>query len=330
MGSMLILNREDVRQALTMREAIPVVKEAFVQLSTGQADAPLRGAIRPARRDGVALVMPGYLSGTDALAVKVVTVFPGNRAAHLPTIHALVLLLNAATGEPLAVMEGGGLTALRTGAASGVATDLLAREDARIAAIFGAGAQARTQLLAVCAARDLRRVWVYAPNPDRTHELIAELQPLVDATELLAARSPAQATQEADVICAATTSHTPVFDGALVKPGAHINAVGSFTPEMQEVDCVTLQRAAKIVIDSRQGALAEAGDLLIALRQGAIRTNDIYGEIGEIAAGLKPGRARADEITYFKTVGNAALDVAVAQAVYQKSLEDGLGTEVFL
>jgi alanine dehydrogenase len=327
---MLILNREEARSALPMREAIPIVREAFVQLSTGQADAPLRAAIRPARHEGVTLVMPGYLNGTDALAVKVVSVFPDNQALRLPTIHALILLLNAATGAPLAVMEGAGLTALRTGAASGVATELLARNDAEVAAIFGAGAQARTQLLAVCAVRPLRRAWVYSPNPEHTHSFIAEMQPQVGATELLAANSPGQAAREADIICAATTSSTPVFEGTHLKAGAHINAVGSFTPEMQEVDCVTLQRAAKIVIDARESALAEAGDLLVALAQGAIQGDDIYAEIGEIAAGLKPGRASAEEITYFKTVGNAALDVAVAQAIYTKSMQNGMGIEVHL
>lgn len=327
---MLIVNREEAQRALPMREAIPIVREAFVQLSTGQAEAPLRAAIRPARHEGVTLLMPGYLGGTDALAVKVVSVFPGNRALRLPTIHALVLLLNAATGAPLAVMEGAGLTALRTGAASGVATELLAREDAQVAAIFGAGAQARTQLLAICAIRTLNRVWVYTPNPQHTQNFIAEMQPQVGSTRLAPADSPGQATKEADIICAATTSPTPVFEGAHLKVGAHINAVGSFTPEMQEVDIVTLQRAGKIVIDSRESALAEAGDLLIALAQGAIQDADIYAEIGEIAAGLKPGRATAEEITYFKTVGNAALDVAVAQAVYRKALQNKMGIEVLL
>lgn len=327
---MRILNREEVRGALPMREAIPIVKDAFAQLSAGQANVPLRTAIRPAWHDGVALIMPGYLSGSDALAVKVVSVFPGNRAMRRPTIHALLLLLNAATGEVLATMEGGGLTALRTGAASGVATDLLAREDAEIAAIFGAGAQARTQLLAVCAVRAIRRAWIYAPNPERVQDFIAELKPQLGATELLAAHSPAQAVRDADVICAATTSHSPVFDGTQLKPGVHINAVGAFTPEMQEVDFVTLQRAARIVVDARESALAEAGELLMALAQGAIHHTDIHAEIGEIAAGLKQGRAHPDEITYFKTVGNAALDVAVAQAVYQKALQYKLGIEVSL
>ncbi len=327
---MRILNREEVRRALPMREAIPIVKDAFAQLSAGQANVPLRTAIRPAQHDGVALIMPGYLSGTDALAVKVVSVFPGNRAMHLPTIHALVLLLDAATGEVLAAMEGGSLTALRTGAASGVATDLLAREDARIAAIFGAGAQARTQLLAVCAVRAIRRAWIYAPNPERVQHFIAELKPQLGATELLAAHSPAQAVRDADIICAATTSHSPVFEGELLKPGVHINAVGAFTPEMQEVDFATLRRAARIVVDARDSALAEAGELLMALAQGVIHPADIYGELGEIAAGLKNGRTRADEITYFKTVGNAALDVAVAQAIYQKAWRDKLGIEISL
>jgi ornithine cyclodeaminase len=327
---MLVLNREETRLALTMREAIPVVKGAFIQLSTRQAEAPLRAALRPARGEGVALVMPGYLRGTDALAVKVVTVFPDNRAVNLPTIHALVLLLDAATGQTLAIMEGGVLTALRTGAASGVATELLAREDAQVAAIFGAGAQARSQLLGVLAVRALKRVWVYAPKPERAQAFVGELQPQVGATELLAARSPGEAVEDADVICAATTSREPVFDGARLKPGAHVNAIGSFTPDMQEVDGVTLQRASKIVVDAREGAMAEAGDLLVAMRQGLIQASDIYAEIGEIAAGQKPGRTRGEEITYFKTVGNAALDVAAAQAIYQNSLRDNLGVEIHL
>jgi ornithine cyclodeaminase len=327
---MRILNREEVRRALPMREAIQIVKDAFIQLSTGRADAPLRTAIRPAKHDGVTLFMPGYLSGTDALAVKIVSVRPRNRSLNLPTIHALVLLFDAAAGEALAAMEGGSLTALRTGAASGVATELLAREDARVAAIFGAGEQARTQLPAVCAVRQLIRAWIYAPHPERVKIFIDEMQPQTSGTELLPAQSPAQAVEEADIICAATTSSSPVFNGASVKPGAHINAVGSFTPQMQEVDCLSLQRAARLVVDSREGALAEAGDLLIALEQGAIQMNDIYAEIGEIAAGTKPGRQSSDEITYFKSVGNAALDVAAAHAIYRKSLSDNLGVEILL
>jgi ornithine cyclodeaminase/alanine dehydrogenase-like protein (mu-crystallin family) len=319
-----------VARALPMPAAIAAVKSAYAQLSSGQAAVPLRTALRPAKHAGVTLVMPGYLSGSDALAVKVASVFPGNRALHLPTVHALVLLLDAATGAALAVIEGDSLTALRTGAASGVATELLARPEACVAAIFGAGVQARTQLLALCAVRPLQRVWVYAPRPPQVQTFIDELQPLVGAVELRAAQTPAQAVKEADLICTATTSATPVFAGTDLQPGVHINAVGSFTPQMQEVDGVTLQRATRIVVDARQAALAEAGDLLNALSQGFIQMNDLSGEIGELITGRIPGRAMAEEITYFKSVGNAAQDVAVAQAIYQQALQMGLGTEVSL
>ena len=312
-----------------MREAVKVLKHAFAELSTGRANVPPRLVLPQNKHDGVTLVMPGYLLDSEALAVKVVSVHHRNRERNLPLIHALVLLLDPATGQPLAALEGSSLTALRAGAASGVATDLLAREDAQVAAIFGAGAQARTQLLAVAAVRAIKRCWIYARHSASVQRFIAEMQPQL-SVELLAAASPSQAVREAQIICAATTSSTTVFDGADLRPGTHINAVGSYQPSMQEIDCLTLQRATKIVIDEYAGALSEAGDLLMALAQGAIQPSDIYGEIGEIAAGLKPGRETDDEITYFKSVGNAVQDAAVAQAIYQQAVQAGLGTELDL
>jgi len=328
---MRILARADVERALSMRDAIAAVKLAFAELATGSAQVPVRVAIPQEQTHGLTLVMPGYLARSDALAVKLVSVHQRNRERGLPLIHALVVVIDSATGRPLAAMDGGYLTALRTGAASGVATELLAREDAEVAAILGAGAQARTQLLAVCAVRRVKRAWVYAPRLQQVRSFIAEMQgQLRPSVELIMAQSPAQAVREADVICAATTSATPVFDGADLKPGAHVNGVGSFTPQMQEVDFTTLKRASKIVVDSREGALSEAGDLLIALAQGVIQMSDVYGELGELAAGLKAGRESAQEITYFKSVGNAAQDVAVSHAVYERALEDNLGVEVVL
>lgn len=313
-----------------MREAVEILKRAFADLSTGRANVPPRLALPQAKHDGVTLLMPAYLLDADALAVKIVSVHHRNPERHLPLIHALVVLLDPTTGQPLAALEGGYLTALRTGAASGVATELLAREDAEIAAIFGAGAQARTQLLAVAAVRDLRRCWIYAPHPESVQKFITEMQPQLRDMQLLAARSPAQAVREAHVICTATSSATPVFNGAELQTGTHINAVGSFKPSMQEVDGTTLRRAAKIVIDEYAGALSEAGDLLMAMAQGAIEQSDIYGELGEIAAGLKPGRECDEEITYFKSVGNAVQDAAVAQAIYERAVREGIGTEIDL
>jgi ornithine cyclodeaminase len=314
-----------------MREAVEVVKRAYIELSTGRADVPLRIALSQPKHDGVTLVMPGYLSDSESLAVKVVSVHDRNAERNLPRINAVVIVIDPATGQAVAAMEGGYLTALRTGAASGAATDLLARRDAEVAAIIGAGAQAREQALAIAAVRPLKRLWIYSKRRLQVDEMIAEMRPQMRASiELLAADSPSQAVREALVVCAATTSSTPVFDGYDLRPGAHVNGVGSFTPEMQEVDCATLRRASKIVVDSREAAMAEAGDLIVAIQRGEIRPSDIYAEIGEIAAGLKPARQDNDEITYFKSVGNAAQDVAVAQAIYQRALQEGLGVEIDL
>jgi ornithine cyclodeaminase/alanine dehydrogenase-like protein (mu-crystallin family) len=314
-----------------MREAVEAVKRAFIELSTGRADVPLRIALSQPKGAGVTLVMPGYLSDSESLAVKVVSVHDRNAEHDLPRINAIVVVIDPATGRAVAAMDGGYLTALRTGAASGAATDLLARQDAEVAAVIGAGAQARAQALSLTAVRPVKRIWIYSRRREQVDEMIAEIRPqLGPSIELLAADSPSQAVREALVVCAATTSSIPVFDGAELRPGAHVNGVGSYRPEMQEVDCATLRRASKIVVDSREAAMAEAGDLIVAIGRGEIRPSDIYAEIGEVAAGFKPGRQDDDEITYFKSVGNAAQDVAVAQAVYLRALQEDIGIEIDL
>jgi len=324
---MKLLTRSETQRALSMRETVEVVKRAFAELSTGHANSPLRTGVPLPNHDGLTLFMPAYLGESDALAVKIVSIHQRNPERGLPRIHALVVAIDPATGKPLAVMEGGYLTALRTGAASGAATDLLARADADTVAIFGAGQQARTQLLAVAAVRSIRRCWVYSRRRESAEAMIDELQSQLASIELLIADSPTEAVRDADVICAATNSTTPVFNGGDLKPGVHVNGIGSYTHEMQEVDFITLRRASKIVVDERNAALVEAGDLIVALNQGEIRQEDIYAELGEIAAGLKPGRQRDDEITYFKSVGNAVQDAAVAQAIYQHALKENLGVE---
>jgi ornithine cyclodeaminase len=325
-----VLSKQDVQQAVPMREAIEIVKGAFAQLSAGKAVAPLRTQLPVERHEGVTLFMPAYLSESDDLGVKIVSVFPRNLEMGLPTIFALVVVVDASTGRPVAVMDGTYLTALRTGAASGAATDLLARKDARVAAIFGAGVQARTQLLAVCEVRDIERVWVYDVNPQAAERYAQEMagKGRVPA-DLSVASSPAEAAREADVLCTATTSQTPIFTDVDLKPGVHINAVGSFTPEMQEIPEQTVGRA-RLVVGSREACLAETGDLIIPIRNGLITEADIYAELGEIAAGLKPGRDNADEITLFKSVGNAVQDVSVARRVMEEARRLGLGVEVEL
>jgi alanine dehydrogenase len=325
---MRILTQDDVRQALPMKQAIEALKPAFAQLSTGKADVPLRTPLTVDRHNGVTLFMPAYLSDDDSMAIKIVSVFNDNPAKGLPLIHALVVVVDAETGQPSAVMDGSYLTALRTGAASGVATELLARPDASSVAVFGAGVQGRTQLEAVCAVRQIERAWVY-DLAARQAVLFAE-----EMTERLSlpvevAVASSEALEQADVICTATTSSSPVFDDADVRPGTHINAVGAYTPQMQEVPAETVVRA-KVVIDHREASLAEAGDLLIPLDEGLMTQDQIYAELGEIAAGLKQGRENPDEITLFKSVGVAVQDVAAAGAALASARQLGLGREVEL
>ncbi len=323
-----ILSRKDVRQALPMPQAIEAMKAAFAQLSTGQADVPLRVALEAPRHNGVTLFMPAYLSADDQMAIKIVSVFNDNPAQGLPLIHALVVVVDATTGQPIAVMDGTYLTALRTGAASGAATDLLARPDARTAAIFGAGVQGRTQLEAVCAVRSIQKAHVYDLVPEQAAAFAAEMSQRL-SLPVQVADTPSEAVRQADVICTATTATSPVFDDADVQPGTHINAVGAYTPQMQEIPIETVLRA-KVVIDHHESSLAEAGDLLIPIRQGQMSEDHIYAELGEIAAGVKPGRTSAEEITFFKSVGVAVQDVAAASAALEAAQRMGLGTEVAL
>jgi len=326
-----VLSRNDVRQAVSMAQAIEIVKGAFAQLSAGQAVVPIRTQLEVARHEGITLFMPAYLQESDDLGVKIVSFFPHNLEVGLPTIHALVAVVDAGTGRPVAVMDGTYLTALRTGAASGAATDLLARTDARVAAIFGAGAQGRTQLEAVCQVRDIEKAWIYDVSREAAEKCAEEMRGRSGRIpgHIIVASSSREAVREADVICTATTARAPVFTDADLKAGVHINAVGAFTPEMQEVPEDTIQRA-RLVVDSREACWAEAGDLIIPRHKGLISESDIYAELGEIAAGTKRGRESEEEITFFKSVGNAVQDVSVARKVLEEAGRLGLGLEVEL
>ena len=325
---MRILARHDVEHALSMVQAIEAVKAAFTQLSTGRADVPVRIAIDVPRHDGVSLFMPAYLLDDDALAVKIASVFHKNPNKGLPLIHALVVVVDAETGAPEALMDGTYLTALRTGAASGAATDLLAREDVRVTAVIGAGTQGRTQLEAVCAVRPIQEAWVYDVQPDKAQEWATEMSTRLELPVRPAA-TPAQAVSRADVICTATTASAPVFDDADVQPGTHINAVGAYTPEMQEIPPETVLRSL-VVIDHYESALAEAGDLLIPMERGLITQDHIHAELGAILSGASPGRESEEQITLFKSVGVAVQDVSVARAVLDAARTMGLGTRFTL
>jgi ornithine cyclodeaminase len=326
-----VLSQKDVRRTVSMAQAIEIVKGAFVQLSADKAVVPIRTQLEVARHEGITLFMPAYLQESDDLGLKIVSVFPHNLEMGLPTIHALVTVVDAETGRPAAIMDGTYLTALRTGAASGAATDLLARTDARVAAVFGAGAQGRTQLEAVCQVRDIEKAWIYDINREVAGKYAEEMRERGGriSGDLVVASSSSEAVREADVICTATTATSPVFADADLKAGVHINAVGAFTPEMQEIPEDTIKRA-RLVVDSREACWAEAGDLIIPRDKGLISETDIYAELGEIAAGTKCGRESNEEITFFKSVGNAVQDVSVAKKALEEAGRLGLGLKVEL
>jgi alanine dehydrogenase len=317
-----------MRQALSMSRAVEAVKRGFAQLSAGQADIPLRSALDVPRHDGVTLFMPGYLASDEQMAVKIVSVFDRNPDKGLPLIHAVVVVIDATTGQPVAVMDGAYLTALRTGAASGAATEALAREDACVAAIIGAGVQGRTQLEAVCAVRAIEKAWVYDLALEQARVYADEMEQRL-SLPVTVAGTPDEAVGDADVICTATTATSPVFDDADIRPGTHINAIGAYTPEMQELPPDTVLRA-KVVIDDYEASMAEAGDLLIPIKQGLMTAEHIYAELGDIITGQKVGRTSPEELTVFKSVGVAVQDVAVSAAVLEAARRMDLGTEVDL
>lgn len=327
---MLALTRDDVRRLVPMPDAIALMKTAFAELSAGRTTSPLRTVIHVERPEGDSLYMPAFVPAMQALGLKIVSVFPGNRERGLPTINALVCLVDATTGQPMAIMDGTYLTALRTGAVSGAATDLLARHDSRVLVAIGAGVQGATQIAAVCAVRPIMRIVavdVSAPALDRFREAIARDWP--DLVDRLETTTDAAAAADADVICTATTARGPVFDDALIRPGTHINAVGAYTPEMQELPAATVARAT-VVVDAVDAVLAEAGDLIIPLREGTIQRDHIGRELGQVAVGEAPGRVSRDEITLFKSVGNAIQDVAVARRAVDRAAAQGVGTTLDL
>lgn len=327
---MLLLNAEQVRKALPMHEAIEAMKRAYASLSNGTAVVPLRTRLPIPDSEALSLFMPSFVraSGGDALAIKAVSLFPTNPARGLAYIQAAVLVFDPETGRAIALLEGSSLTAIRTGAAGGAAIDLLARPESKVVAIFGAGAQGRTQLEAACTARHIETAWIFDPNPEKARALADEMNGKGTIPPVVrAAQNARQATEQADIICTATTSSTPVFLDEDVRAGTHISAVGSFTADMQEVPAQTVQRA-RVFVDSRSASLEEAGDLIQPLRAGLFTESHICGELGEVASGRIAGRRSPEEITYFKSVGIAVQDAMAAQVALTNARKMNIGTEV--
>jgi ornithine cyclodeaminase len=329
---MRVLSADDVRSALDMPRAIVLMRDAFGALSAGGVTMPERAVVQVAEVGGTTLVMPAYLAAGARLGLKVVGVFPGNAAQGQPVVPAVVLLLDGATGQPAALMDGTWLTAMRTGAATGLATDLLARPDASRLVLFGAGGQAPFQAEAVGCVRRIEHLTLVNRTVAHAERLAAQIEGWPAdrrprAITVLALDAADEAVRQAHVVVTATSSRAPLFPGEAVEHGTHVNAIGAFTPRMRELDAALL-RQARIVVDHRPAAQAEAGDLLLAAQEGALPADAHYPELGELVNGTAVGRTSADDITCFKSVGVAAQDIVVASYVLGEALRLGLGTEV--
>lgn len=322
-----VLSASDIRRSLSMTAAIEAVESAFVQYSSGQSNLPPRAHITPDAAGGTTLFMPAYLPWLQAFGAKIISIFPSNISRRIPTIHALVLLLDPQTGVPLGILDGTTLTALRTGAASGVATKHLSRPEASVVAILGAGVQARTQLEAVCTVRRIKTIFVFDSRPELSRAFAEEFsaQGGLFPGDIRVSASSSEAVRQADIICSATTSQTPVFQDADLKPGVHINAIGSYEPHVQEIPAETVCRS-KVVVDSIEASLAETGDFLIPLKAGLFRPAMIHGEIGNVASGSLDGRSSPQEMTLFKSVGLAVQDISAGHRALEEADRLGLGT----
>jgi ornithine cyclodeaminase len=274
--------------------------------------------------------MPAYLVASDDLAIKMVSVYDENPSHGLPLIHGLVTVFNAATGVPLAVMDAASVTALRTAAVTGLAIELLARPDAETAALFGAGVQGRAQLEAMCTARRLKSVRVFDPDKTRLSAFVKEVagcDPIPE--DVRPAASPTEAVTGSSIVTTATTSAEPVFDGNDLAPGTHVSAVGVWQRDRREIDDATVL-SSKIVVDQREAAWVEAGDLIIPREKGLISEDSIHAELGEVVNGTRPGRESRDEITFFKSVGLGIQDAAVAGAIFRAADAKNIGTRIDL
>ena len=320
----LVLDNRQIRELLPMTECIELISGALSALARGEVFQPLRTIVRPPDARGLLGLMPAYRAGEQgAFGLKAICVFPGNPAIGKDAHQGAVMLFSRETGELLALMNASEITAIRTAAVSAVATRLLAREGAEQLGIIGAGVQARTHLAALAAVRPIKRARVACRNIEHAEELAREMQPQFSFS-IEPVRTNEEAVRDADVIVTATSSHEPVIDKDWISPGAHVNAIGTHSPNSREVDSATMA-AARIFVDRRESALNEAGDYLLAAKEGLVNAESIIGEIGELLIGTKTGRTSATDITLFKSLGLAIEDVMSADYLYRKALSQNAG-----
>lgn len=322
-----LLSRKDIESFFSMKLCMEAVEKAFADLAEGKAVMPQRTPIALPDKQGLALFMPAHIRSLGALGAKVVTVYKNNVRDHgLPAVLGTIILLDEDTGRPIAIMDGGYLTAMRTGAVSGVATKHMARLDARTALLFGTGVQAFTQVLAVHEARPLEKLIAYSVDPPEARRAFADRITQKTGVPVELVEDPAAAAAEADIVILATSSSEPIVDGEWFRPGAHINGIGSHAPKMRELDARTIQRS-RIVCDLVDACRAEAGDLIIPAEKGEWSWESVAGSLGDVVVGRIKGRTSPDEITLFKSVGLAIQDMSAARIVYDEAVRRGIGSD---
>lgn len=325
---LLVLSRRDVETMLSMPTCIELMEGALTSLARGEVVHPLRPVLRIPDSPNAYAVMPAYSRSLDAIGTKLISVFPGNHGTSLDSHQGAVVLFDATNGSLLALMDAVSITAIRTAAVSGVATKLLARRDAATLAILGSGTQARTHLDAMLAARPFKKVRVWSRNTKHARAFAqdAARKYVVDVS---VSESAEVATRGADVVCTVTASREPILFGEWLTPGTHINAVGASLPTARELDTAAVGRS-RVFVDRRESALAEAGDLIIPIRERAIGEKHVVAELGEVLVGSAGGRRDAGEITLFKSLGLAVEDLACAVHLHEKARADGKGAWVEL
>ena len=321
----LLLREEDVRAVLTMPDLIAAMRPALIEYSTGRAQQPLRTVLTIGEQPAFFATMPASLTDPAAVGSKLVTIFPSNHDRGLPSHLATIVLLDPGTGALMALIDGRYITEARTAAVSAVSAEALAMPEAAVLAILGSGVQARSHLEALRCVRRLREVRVWSPNDSHRTAFAREMTSLA-GIPVLAASSAARAVEGADLIVAATASTTALIGAGDVSAGSHICAVGACRPTHRELDAALVARALTFV-DSRIGALAEAGDIVLARDEGAITADHVAGELGELLSGLVPGRQSPEQITLFKSLGMAVEDVAAAHLAYTRARASGRGQE---
>jgi len=321
----LVLSHNDVKALLTISECIPLMADALELLSRGGSQNPLRSLFRPHSASGFLGLMPAFISGPPPFfGLKEVCVFPGNPARGLDTHLGSVLLHDGETGELRAVINASAVTAIRTAAVSAVATRLLARDDASVLAVIGAGVQARAHLDAISCVVELRSIRIVSRTRKKSEDLAASAKTSIP---IKVVDSVQEAISGADIIVTATSSREPILQRSWISNGAHINAVGSSTAATREIDSRTMGDAA-IFVDRRESTLNESGDFLLAMKEGVITPESILGEIGELITGVRKGRSSPSEITLFKSLGLAIEDLAAAHYLYGKAQQTGIGAWV--